>query len=59
MIFTPETMPKVGTTAMAIDNHMTSIQVQVGKNIIENVLLNGGLLNKHNREVTVQQVRVA
>ncbi len=42
MISTPETTPKVGTTAVAIDNHMTSIQVQVEKNIIENVLLNGG-----------------
>jgi hypothetical protein len=36
MISSPE------TTAVAIDNHMTSIQVQVEKNIIENALLNGG-----------------
>jgi hypothetical protein len=42
MISTTETTPKVVTTAVAIDNHITSIQAQVEKNIIENVLLNGG-----------------
>ncbi len=35
-------VPKVGTTTMAIDNHMAIIQVQIGKNTIENVLLYGG-----------------
>ncbi len=30
---------KVGTTIVAIDNHMAVIQVQIGKNIIKDVLL--------------------
>ncbi len=34
-------IPKVGTTIVAIDNHMV-IQVQIGKNTIEDVLLDGG-----------------
>jgi hypothetical protein len=33
---------KVGTTTVAIDNHMVVIQVQIGKNTIEDVLLDGG-----------------
>ncbi len=33
---------KVGTTVVAIDNHMAIIQVQIGKNTIEDVLLDGG-----------------
>ncbi len=33
---------EVRTTAIIIDNHMAIIQVQIGKNTIENVLLNGG-----------------
>jgi hypothetical protein len=33
---------EVGTVALAIDNHMAIIQVQIGKNIIEDVLLDGG-----------------
>jgi len=33
---------KVGTTIVAIDNHMAIIQVQIGKNTIEDVLLDGG-----------------
>jgi hypothetical protein len=35
-------VPKVGTIIVAIDNHMTNIQVQIGKNTIEDVLLDGG-----------------
>jgi hypothetical protein len=35
-------VPKVGTYAIAIDNHMLVMQVQIRKNIIEDVLLNGG-----------------
>ncbi len=35
-------MPEVGTIVVAIDNHMAIIQVQIGKNAIEDVLLNGG-----------------
>ncbi len=35
-------VPKVGTTVIAIDNHMAIIQVQIGKNTIEDVLLDGG-----------------
>jgi len=33
---------EVGTTTIAIDNHMAIIQIQIGKNIIKDVLLNGG-----------------
>jgi hypothetical protein len=29
-------------TMVVIDNHMAIIQVQIGKNTIEDVLLNGG-----------------
>jgi hypothetical protein len=35
-------IPKVGTSTIAIDNHMVVIQVQIKKNTIEDVLLNGG-----------------
>ncbi len=33
---------EVGTTIVAIDNHMVIIQVQIGKNKIEDVLLDEG-----------------
>ncbi len=36
-------VPKVRTIAIAINNHMAIIQVQIGKNTIEDVLLDGGL----------------
>jgi len=36
---------EVGTTAIAIDNHMVVIHIHIGKNIIEDVLLNGGSRN--------------
>jgi hypothetical protein len=35
-------VPEVGTIAVAIDNHMAIIQVQIGKNTIDDVLLDGG-----------------
>jgi hypothetical protein len=35
-------IPKVGITIVAIDNHMAFIQVQIGKNTIKDVLLDGG-----------------
>jgi len=37
-------VPKVGTSTVTIDNHihMTVIQVQIKKNTIEDVLLDGG-----------------
>jgi hypothetical protein len=34
-------VPEVGTTIVAIDNHMVVIQVQVEKNTIEDVVLDG------------------
>ncbi len=33
---------KVGTTTITIDTHMAIIQIYIGKNTIENVLLDGG-----------------
>jgi hypothetical protein len=33
---------EVGTTTVVINNHMAIIQVQIRKNTIEDVLLNGG-----------------
>ncbi len=46
-------VPKVGITAATIDNHMVVIQVQIGKNTIEDVLLDGGsrvnIITKHFR----------
>jgi hypothetical protein len=33
---------EVGIATLAINNHMAIIQVQIGKNIIEDVLLDGG-----------------
>jgi hypothetical protein len=33
---------EIGTTIVTIDNHMAIIQVQIGKNTIEDVLLDGG-----------------
>jgi hypothetical protein len=35
-------IPKVRTAVVTIDNHMAVIQVQIGKNTIEDVLLDGG-----------------
>jgi hypothetical protein len=35
-------VPKVGTIVVAIDNHIIVIQVQIKKNTIEDVLLDGG-----------------
>ncbi len=35
-------VPKVGIAVVAIYNHMVVIQVQIGKNTIEDVLLDGG-----------------
>ncbi len=35
-------VPKVRIYVITIDNHMVIIQVQIGKNIIEDVLLDGG-----------------
>jgi hypothetical protein len=35
-------IPKVRTIIVPIDNHMAVIQVQIGKNMIKDVLLNGG-----------------
>ncbi len=44
-------IPKVGTTVVVIDNHMAIIQVKIGKNTIEHVLLDGGfginIVTKH------------
>ncbi len=44
-------IPKVGTTVVVIDNHMVIIQVKIGKNTIEHVLLDGGfginIVTKH------------
>jgi hypothetical protein len=33
--------PKVTTTTVATDNHMAIIHIQIGKNIIDDVLLDG------------------
>jgi hypothetical protein len=35
-------VPKVGTTIVTINNHRAIIQVHIGKNTIEDVLLDGG-----------------
>jgi hypothetical protein len=35
-------IPKAWTTTVIIDNHMVVIQVHIGKNTIEDVLLDGG-----------------
>ncbi len=35
-------IPEVAKTTIAIDNHMAVIQVQIRKNIIKDVLLDGG-----------------
>jgi hypothetical protein len=35
-------IPKVRTIVVAIDNNMAVIQIQIGNNIIEDVLSNGG-----------------
>jgi hypothetical protein len=38
-----ETHFELNTTTIQLDNHMVVIQVQVGKNIVEDVLINGGV----------------
>jgi hypothetical protein len=35
-------LPKLGIALFAIDHQMVVIQIQIGKNSIENVLLDGG-----------------
>jgi hypothetical protein len=35
-------IPEVGITTVTINNHMVVIQIQIGKNTIEDVLLDGG-----------------
>jgi hypothetical protein len=37
-----ETHSKLNTTTIKVDNHMAIIQVQVRKNIVEDILLDGG-----------------
>ncbi len=37
-----ETHSKVDTAAIEVDNQMAFTQIQVGKNIVEDVLINGG-----------------
>jgi hypothetical protein len=37
-----ETHSELNTTTIEVDNEMAIIQIQVGKNIIENVLIDGG-----------------
>jgi hypothetical protein len=37
-----ETQSKLNTTTIEVDNQMAVIQVQVGKNIVEHVLTDGG-----------------
>ncbi len=39
---TTSVVPDISTTSMAIDNHMVVIQVQIGRNTIDDVLLDGG-----------------
>jgi hypothetical protein len=38
----PFVAPKVTTMTVAIDNHMVIIHVQIGKNIVDDVILDGG-----------------
>ncbi len=33
----------INTTTMVIDNHMVVIQVQIGRNTIDDVILDGGI----------------
>jgi hypothetical protein len=35
-------IPNISTTTIVIDNHMVVIQVHIGKNTIDDVLLDGG-----------------
>ncbi len=35
-------VPKIGTIVLTIDNHMVVIQIQIGKNIIEDVFMDEG-----------------
>ncbi len=37
-----ETHSKIDTATVEVDNQMAFIQIQVGKNIVEDVLINGG-----------------
>ncbi len=39
---TSSIIPKVATTTVIINNHMADIQVQIGKNIVDDALLDGG-----------------
>jgi hypothetical protein len=38
---TTSIVPDIGTTIVVIDNHMVVIQVQIGNNTIDDVLLDG------------------
>jgi hypothetical protein len=42
VVIVVETFSKLNTTIIKVDNHMSIIQVQVGKNIVEDILIDGG-----------------
>jgi hypothetical protein len=35
-------VPNISTTTIAIDNHMVVIQIHIGRNTIDDLLLDGG-----------------
>jgi hypothetical protein len=47
-------VPKVRTTVVALDNHMAVIQVQIGKNTIKDVLLDGDFKGN----IIIEQLRL-
>ncbi len=51
-----EPTPKMGIATMAIDNHMAIIMIQVGKNTIEDILLNEGFKCQHYYETRTYHV---
>ncbi len=48
-----ETRSKVGITTIKVNNQMANIQVQVGKKIVEDVLIDGGA----NVNITIENLR--
>jgi hypothetical protein len=52
-------VPNISTTTIGIDNHMVVIQVHIGRNTIDDVLLDGGYeVNIINVLTIKSQVRI-
>jgi hypothetical protein len=50
----PCVIPKITSTTIVIDHHMVIFQVQIRKNIMEDVLLDGGSININTKQLKLR-----